>query len=267
MRQTRPQPQIRACVRRHQCANYCLQLPLLQPIHHFRCATRGQSTLKVISMVNNDPTARPPRSMAAARSDSNLVARKGNVPAVRAGQDLAPVSARLNAGSAVPVTFPDSATADFSVAYESFVSGFVLRRYKTAAAPSSSPPPATESAQQSKTDPEPHAIVALGEFGDLAVVLARALNATADAHQSFFRSGGGRTIHPSGFEIVGVRTLMIPRSIMRELVNRPTDPRELYVLAAAILPTNSLSPEPPEIRTHLGLRRNSRGRSETVARS
>lgn len=104
------------------------------------------------------------------------------------------------------------------------------------------------SAQQSKTDPEPHAIVALGEFGDLAVVLARALNATADAHQSFFRSGGGRTIHPSGFEIVGVRTLMIPRSIMRELVNRPTDPRELYVLAAAILPTNSLSPEPPEIK-------------------
>ncbi len=199
-------------------------------------------------MFGSKKSASPPRAVTT-RSDGNLVVEKANVPAVRAGQELAPVSAKFNAGSAVPVTFSSSGTTDFSVAYESFVSGFVSRRYENALAPSfSSPPPTSEPAQQSKTDPEPNAIVALDEPGNLAVVLGRALHATADAHQRFFQSGGGRTIHPSGFEIVGARTLKIPRSIMRELVNRPTDPRELYVLAAAISSTNPLSSEPPEIR-------------------
>lgn len=177
----------------------------------------------------------------------NVPAMKSGVPAVRSRDDLEPVTAKYRDGTRVPVAFPAQTAPNFSQPSETYVSGFALRRYEASVSESVIP---GQAGNETETDAIPDAVVAFGRHEDradhLALVLARGTSGGSYWNESFFRSGEGRTVHPAGFEILVCKTIKIPRPIMRELVNRPADPRELFVLAAVVVAASDVRLSNPE---------------------
>ena len=157
----------------------------------------------------------------------------GETPAIRSAYAT---------GQSVRVDFSQATGDDYSTAIDVFVSGFVYRRYETPAIAGR-----TGAARPLEDDPEPDAVVAYAD--DLALLLGRCFHGKKEWAEGFYLARHGSTIHPAGFQICACKTIAIPRPIMLELVSKPRDPRQLFVLAAAVVPLSGARTRPRLVMT------------------